>query len=387
MFDPVFTLTPKITNCLTQMEVTRQIIDLLPISPRVINSLRRTAKLMTTHYSTEIEGNELTLKEVERVVEGGKSVSSGSRVNKKRDEKEVLGYYEALNEVEYIVKNNLILSENIIKKLHSLIVNGGNRRRKPTQYRDGQNVIRDSNTGKIVYMPPEAKDVSIMMKQLLEWIINNMNDKVLPCPVIAGIAHYQIATIHPYYDGNGRLARILATLVLHLGGYGLKGIYSLEEYYSENLGKYYEAISIGESHNYYMGREKSDITSWIEYFCEGMSVALDKVKLNIQSSVSKEEGGGANNAKTKKVATAFSKNKNRLLRELDHKQRRVLELFVDNAEISSKDIEKIFPFKPRTIRKFCRGWCEDGFLKTSDCSKKNRKYRLGDKWVGFFESF
>jgi Fic family protein len=69
---------------------------------------------------------------------------------------------------------------------------------------------------------------------------------------------------HPYYDGDGRTAR----LILHLGGYDLKGLYSLEEYYARNLGAYYEAISIGDSHNYYMGRTETDITNWVEYFVE-----------------------------------------------------------------------------------------------------------------------
>ena len=82
--------------------------------------------------------------------------------------------------------------------------------------------------------------------------------------------------IHPYYDGNGRTARLLTTLILHLGGYDLKGLYSLEEYYARNLGAYYEAISIGESHNYYMGRAEADVTKWIEYFVEGMAVAFEK---------------------------------------------------------------------------------------------------------------
>ena len=70
------------------------------------------------------------------------------------------------------------------------------------------------------------------MQSMVEWI-NEYS--TLPCPLIAGIAHYQFATIHPYYDGNGRTARLLTTLILHLGGYDLKGLYSLEEYYAQKL--------------------------------------------------------------------------------------------------------------------------------------------------------
>jgi Fic family protein len=86
---------------------------------------------------------------------------------------------------------------------------------RPTLYRDGQNVIRDGRTKAIIYMPPEAKDVKNLMAGMVDWVNKNTE---LACPIIAGVAHYQFATIHPYYDGNGRTARLLTTLILHLGG-------------------------------------------------------------------------------------------------------------------------------------------------------------------------
>jgi len=149
----------------------------------------------------------------------------------------------------------------------------GRKKAKPTPYRDGQNVIRDSRSRGIVYMPPEAKDVPLLMKAMVLWIASSERD-LLPCPIRAGIAHYQFATIHPYYDGNGRTARLVTTLILHLGGYDLKGLYSLEEYYARSLNRYYDALTIGPSHNYYEGRAKADITTWAEYFCEGATIRL-----------------------------------------------------------------------------------------------------------------
>jgi Fic family protein len=87
-----------------------------------------------------------------------------------------------------------------------------------------------------------------------------------------------------YYDGNGRTARLLATLILHLGGYDLKGLYSLEEYYARNLGKYYQALTVGLSHNYYEGRAGTDITAWIEYFCEGVASSFENVRHRAQEA-------------------------------------------------------------------------------------------------------
>ena len=138
-------------------------------------------------------------------------------------------------------------------------------------------MIRDGISGNIVYLPPEAPDVNQLMGDLIQWLSLAEKDSI-PCPLRAGIAHYQFATIHPYYDGNGRTSRLLARWVLHVCGYGLQGIYSLEEYYAQDLAAYYEALSIGPSHNYYFGRVEADITSWLTYFCEGMVVSLENVK-------------------------------------------------------------------------------------------------------------
>lgn len=236
-------------------------------------------------------------------------------------------------------------------------MSNGRARLKPIPYRDGQNVIRDSGTRTIVYMPPEAKDVPGLMRNLILWI--NKNEEELPCPIVAGIAHYQFATIHPYSDGNGRTSRLLTTLILHLGGYDLKGLYSLEEYYAKNLLGYYRAISIGASHNYYFGRAESDITNWLEYFIEGMAFAFEKVVT--QMAVSHKKG---------------EKDHFELLRALDPKQRKVFELFKEFNVINSKQIGNLFGFQPRTNAALCKKWVECGFLEIVDDSNKARKYKL-----------
>ena len=112
------------------------------------------------------------------------------------------------------------------------------------------------------------------MKSMLAWLEQQRQSDELPAPLVAAIAHYQFATIHPYYDGNGRTARLFTNLILHQAGYGLKGIYSLEEYYAQNLQAYYDALTIGESHNYYWGRAEANITKWVVYFCEGIGRSL-----------------------------------------------------------------------------------------------------------------
>jgi len=310
-FNPVYAINPSIAKLLMRIEAAKEKVNLLPVNPTVLASLRETAKLYTTHYSTMIEGNQLSPDEVKEVI-----ILKGHFPGRERDEHEVKGYYAALAQLEQYAAQNHPVTEKVIQTLHALVVSDGRARVKPTPYRDGQNVIRDGTTGTIVYMPPESKDVSSLMRHMIAWI---KTSEELPCPIVAAIAHYQFATIHPYYDGNGRTARLLATFILHLGGYDLKGLYSLEEYYAKNLLGYYRAISIGPSHNYYFGRAESDITGWIEYFIEGMAFAFEKVVSQMIESQNKGE-----------------KDHSGLMRTLDPKQRKALELFKRYEIVTSR---------------------------------------------------
>jgi Fic family protein len=355
-FNPVYVISSAIAKDLMRIEAAKQKVSLLPVNPRVIASLRETAKLYTTHYSTMIEGNRLDPEQVKEVL-----TLKGHFPGRERDEHEVKGYYAALAQLEQYVAQEHQLTEKVIQMLHALVMSDGRTTRvSPTRYRDGQNVIRDGAAGTIIYMPPEFKDVPALMRQLVAWIRESVD---LPCPIVAAIAHYQFATIHPYYDGNGRTARLLTTLILYLGGYDLKGLYSLEEYYAKNLLAYYRAISIGPSHNYYFGRAESDITGWIEYFVEGMAFAFEKVVAQMVHSQNKGE-----------------QDHSALMRTLDPKQRKALELFQNYEVVTSHQIGELFGFQPRTSAALCKKWLQLGFLEIVDRSNKARKYRLAKSY-------
>lgn len=352
-FEPKFSITPKVATSLMRIEAARQAVADLPITPSVLATLRETARLYSTHYSTMIEGNRLTQEQVSKVIERQEHFAG-----RERDEKEVLGYYAALERAEQLAASGAPISEAHIQTLHALVMAEGRKKAKPTPYRDGQNVIRDSRGRGIVYMPPEAKDVPPLMKALVSWCSRSQRDS-LPCPIRAGIAHYQFATIHPYYDGNGRTARLFTTLILHLGGYDLKGLYSLEEYYAPSLGAYYKALTIGPSHNYYEGRAKADITEWVEYFCEGVADSFENVRRRAQEA----EGTGA-------------RDQSGALRRLDPRQRKAIELFRNAAVINSRDVEALVGISQRASRNILSAWVDDGFVIVADPAKKTRKYGL-----------
>jgi len=356
-FQPKFTITARAASALMRIEGVKQAINHLPITPSILASLRESARLYSTHYSTMIEGNRLSQEQVSLVIERQRRF-----VGRERDEKEVLGYYAALAKMEQLAADRNPVAEQNIQILHALVMAGGKARIKPSPYRDGQNVIHDSRTRAMVYLPPEAKDVPILMKDSVAWV-KAAELQGLPCPIRAGIAHCQFATIHRYYDGNGRTARLLTTLILHLGSFDLKGLYSLEEYYARNLAAYYEALTAGPSHNDYEGRDGADITKWVEYFCIGMAESFENVKKRAEEAA----GGGAQDS-------------SHLLRRLDPRQRRALALFLESETITSRDIEKLFAVAQRTARSLLSGWEKGGFLVIADPAKKSRKYGLAGEF-------
>ena len=126
----------------------------------------------------------------------------------------------------------------------------------------------------------------------------------------------------------------------------------------------YQAIielsaSGGPPHNYYFGRVESDITSWVEYFIEGMAFAFEKVVAQMIAGSAKGE-----------------KDHSELLRTLNLKQRKTFELFKEYDIVTAKRIGNLFGFQPRTNATLCKKWVEAGFLAIVDYSNKARKYKL-----------
>jgi Fic family protein len=358
-FEPNYRITPRTATHLMRIEAARQAVEDLPITSSVLAGLRETARLFSTHYSTMIEGNRLAREEVSSLIEQGRHFPG-----RERDEAEVLGYYAAIERLERFAAQGGDVTDLQVRTLHALVMAGGKSVKKATPYRGGQNVIRDAGSRRIVYMPPEASDVPRLMGELLDWLRRSEREGV-PCPIRAGIAHYQFATIHPYYDGNGRTARLLTTLILHRGGYDLKGLYSLEEYYARDLSAYYQALAVGSSHNYYQGRVEADITAWVEYFCAGMADSFESVR-----------------RRAREAADRGMRDDSDALRRLDPRQRRALELFRRSVVITSRDVEALFGVSQRTARNILSSWVSDGFVLVADPARKSRSYRLSPEYEG-----
>jgi Fic family protein len=348
---PRYAISPSIARALMEIEAAKTIVEHTPLSQAVEAQLRNRARIRSTHYSTRIEGNKLTLKEAQDVIQ-----KKARFHGRERDVKEVRNYWEALLKVEDWAAKKIEFSEDLIRHLHAIVDKG--RSAKPTPYRTGQNVIRDSATGGMVYMPPEATDVPKLMAEMVRWVRKAEKER-LPVPIIASLVHYQFVTIHPYYDGNGRTARLLATFILQRDGYGLNGFFSLEEHHARDLGGYYLSLAAHEHHNYYMGRAEADLTIWIEYFV----ALLAQVFAEARDEALRHTGKGLPHQPPE-------------LRSLDRRARTVLALFAQKDRITAQDVAAALGLSTRMVRILLNKWADDGWLLIADTSNRGRAYAL-----------
>lgn len=346
---------------LISIERARVIVEMSPLSLEVEKELRHASKIKIAHYSTRIEGNPLNLSEVSQAIMQRKD-REGSRA-----EQEVRNYWDALSFLSTSKRMKIQISEKFIKRLHSIIeVRNSGRRHKESQYRGPMPpgvlfAVYDNETRQPEYIPPEATDVPLLMKEFIEWINSETANK-LPVPIKAAIAAYQLLTIHPFEDGNGRTARALATYILSTNGYDLKGFNSMEEYYFADLKGYYQNIQMGLPPLYYEGRnDPNDLEPWIKYFLNIMEKAFNKVLNQIKKYSEREI--------------------NPRVKFLEPRERKLIQLLLmKSGKITPMEIAKEFNVQSRTITKWAVQWLEKGIIAPSSGEKRIRSYKIGAEY-------
>lgn len=263
-FKPHFTITNQIASALVKIERVRGFLEAARISESWISKMQARALILEAHYTTHIEGTQLSLDQSKKLLSGQKVLGASPE-----DTRELLNYRKAFDFVsEYIVAGGVI-SEGVVREIHKLLVEGvrGNQA-LPGQYRNIQNYVVNSNTKEVIYTPPPSFEVPLMMVDLINWIQHN---KELPIVIIAGIAQFQLVHIHPFLDGNGRSARLLSTLCLYQNGYDFKKLFTISEYYDRNRTDYYKAIQSVRDND-------MDLTNWLEYFTLGLATQMREIQ-------------------------------------------------------------------------------------------------------------
>ncbi|OGG31859.1 hypothetical protein A3I80_02425, partial [Candidatus Gottesmanbacteria bacterium RIFCSPLOWO2_02_FULL_40_10] len=238
MYSPKYSITNKILKNIGVIEACREVIINAPLVPAYEKKFREEAIIRTVHHGTHIEGNELNMTEAAQVLKGNPVTA------RDRDIQEVMNYRNVLNYLDYMGKDDEskgIITEDIIKKIHSLTVEKIMPSDQCGAFRKTQVVVKNSLTGEITFRPPPAIEIPYLISDFVEWLGKADKDDIHSV-LKAGIVHYELVRIHPFVDGNGRLARSVATLVLFLENYDIKKFFSLEEYFDRDAAHYYDSL-------------------------------------------------------------------------------------------------------------------------------------------------
>lgn len=264
MYTPTFSITNSILKNIGSIEAAKEVIENAPLLPYWEKKFQEEAVIRTVHFGTHIEGNELSLTQVQKILEG-EVVTARSR-----DVQEVINYRRVTEYMGRVMAKKI--DEETIKQLHRIVVLNILPIDKTGDYREREVVIKNSLSGEVSFRPPKVIEVPWQVKELISFI---QNEHEMHPVLKAGVVHYEFVRIHPFLDGNGRVGRALSTLVLFKEGYDIRQFFSLEEHFDNNAQEYYDALQSVE-------KEKGDQTLWLTYFTECLSVELSKIKDKIE---------------------------------------------------------------------------------------------------------
>jgi Fic family protein len=263
-FNPKFTITNTMTAAITQIERARGFLEAARLSDDWVRDMGNQALIKEAHHTTHIEGTRLTLDQAERLWKGEAVPEADPD-----DARELLNYRSAFEFVSECLDSGDPITEGLIREIHRKLVEdvrGGSA--APGDYRRIQNYVANAATGEVIFTPPSAVEVPIMMSEMVKWL--NSGLEIHPV-LISGIAQFQLVHIHPFLDGNGRTSRLLSTLCLYKAGYDFKRLFTISEYYDRDRPTFYKSIqSVREN--------GMDMTGWLDYFITGLQTQMVEIK-------------------------------------------------------------------------------------------------------------
>jgi cell filamentation protein, protein adenylyltransferase len=276
--------TPAAAESLMRIAAALGRIDGARVLPAVADQLRASARVGSVHFSNLIEGNDLPVIEAERATRGQLAPDTRAKI-------ELVNYVAALDLIDRrLDEGSLELNPSFLLDLHATTMRGLGRddaRFKPHhegEWRDGHAVIFDHFTQQVMHEGPPSDEVEPRTIGMFEWL-NGKLDAGDPPFVIAGVAHYAITDIHPFADGNGRVARLFQTAVLIRAGVLPGRMFSFERYYADDRPAYYAALRSVRERTFNM-------EVWIEYFLRGLVEEYERVAATITELSELMPGGG-----------------------------------------------------------------------------------------------
>jgi Fic family protein len=311
-----------------------------------LKELRKIATIESIGASTRIEGARLSDQEVEKLLASVKITKFESR-----DHQEVIGYYDAL---QVILDNyaDIEITERYIHQLHGMLLKHSEKDQSHRgKYKSSSNQVvanYPDGTQRVLFNPTSPHLTPTEMQQLIEWTRRRMENRDMHPLIIAAGFVYEFLSIHPYKDGNGRLSRLLTTLLMLKQDYLFIQYVSFENIIETRKEEYYRVLMEGQKNRY---KDAERIDAWVLFFMECLITLTKRLeaKYNIYS----------------KLKTVLNK-----------RQQQILEFIGKNEPAQVGDVEKALKVYSRnTLKKDLTYLVREGLLiRTGD--RKGTRYHI-----------
>ena len=348
------TLTNEMLKRISAIDEKRFSLGTIELPQITQNRLRKNSKKQSSYASNKIEGNPLTEAQANEVME------RDEHKHFLKPEQEVRNYFLALNLLEEKLKKKEPFSQKLLLEVQALVEKGASKEKIGLRGATPPGVlfaVYDSVTGRPEYIPPEYIDIPGLLDELVDYV-NTTDDHPL---IVAAVVHYQLVTIHPFEDGNGRTARLMSGYILDSNGYGFNGIGSLEEYFAYDPDEYYASLQMGLPALYYSGRENPPHPEiWVHYFLRMVELYANKVCELSRTSTDDMLVSSLSHLNAKEKELLVFLLKNRML------------------EFTPIEVSKLIGVTNKTIINRCARLTANGFLLPNIVKERVRSYSLSE---------
>ena len=354
MYAPKYLISNKILKNIGSIEASKEVIENAPLVPSFEKQFQSDAQIRTIHHGTHIEGNDLTLYQTKKILEGAEVYARA------RDIQEVINYRNVMTLLDELAAKRGGYDPDMIRDIHRLTVDRLVMPEKVGVFRTSEVVIKEEGTGRVIFSPPPFVEVPYLVEDFFAWL--NSPEAAEMHPVLrAGIAHYILVAIHPFVEGNGRTVRAFSLLILMREGYDVKKFFSLEEHFDEDPADYYEAIATVDRESPNIGNR--DVTPWLEYFTGVLATELQKVKDKVRKL-----------SVDTRLKVKFGEQVS-----LSERQMRLVEYLSDQGGGGMAELKRVLPMVSEdTILRELKGLVEKGIIKKQGSTKAS-KYVIANK--------
>lgn len=275
-----------------------------------LKELRKIATIESIGSSTRIEGATLTDSEVEKLLKNVKITKL-----KTRDEEEVAGYYEAL---QIILDNyeSIQLTESYLHQLHGILLKYSSKdQRHKGSYKNLSNKVvanYPDGTQRTIFKTTEPHLTAAEMQTLLAWVNERLTAQDTHPLIVTAVFVYEFLSVHPYQDGNGRLSRLLTTLLMMQQDYKFIQYVSFENIIETRKDDYYRALMEGQKNR---GKSNEQIDKWILFFMECLVTLTQRLQAKYATYNKLDKGL---NERQQKILQFINKQKKAQIKDIDN---------------------------------------------------------------------